>query len=164
MPATPRKLERLSRFLAHARRAEPAIYVLVAAAATLLVAVRFYGSIRLQTLYSEAWSRPELFFAGEYRGRGGPWSAPLDDVFIHFDFARSTAHGRPFEWVAGNGYSSGGTSLLYPFVLAIGYRLGFHGLQLMEWGQSSPEYVFPSCSRPGTLSATCRPGPLTSHR
>jgi hypothetical protein len=133
MPATPRKLERLSRLLAHARRAEPAIYVLVAAAATLLVAVRFYSSIRLQTLYSEAWSHPELFFDGEYRGKGGPWSAPLDDVFIHFDFARSTARGRPFEWVAGNGYSSGGTSMLYPFVLAIGYRLGFQGLDLMEW-------------------------------
>ena len=133
MPATTRKLERLARFLAHARRAEPLIYVLVAGAATLLVALRFYGSIRLQTLYSEAWSRPELFFDGEYRGKGGPWSAPLDDVFIHFDFARSTANGHPFEWVAGNGYSSGGTSLLYPFVLAIGYRLGFQGLDLMEW-------------------------------
>lgn len=107
--------------------------MLVAAAATLFVAMRFYSSIRLQTLYSEAWSRPELFFDGEYRGAGGPWSAPLDDVFIHFDFARSTAKGHPFEWVAGNGYSSGGTSLLYPFVLAIGYRLGFHGLELMEW-------------------------------
>jgi hypothetical protein len=133
MPATPRKLERLSRFLAHVRRAEPVIYVLVVAAATLLVALRFYSSIRLQTLYSEAWSRPELFFDGEYRGKGGPWSAPLDDVFIHFDFARSTARGHPFEWVGGNGYSSGGTSTLYPFVLAIGYRLGFHGLDLMEW-------------------------------
>jgi hypothetical protein len=61
------------------------------------------------------------------------WSAPLDDVFIHFDFARSAARGFPFEWIDGNGYSSGGTSLLYPLVLALGLRLGFHGLNLMHF-------------------------------
>ena len=58
---------------------------------------------------------------------GGEWSAPLDDVFIHFDYARAAAEGHPFEWFAGNGYSSGNTSLLYPFVLAVGYLAGFHG-------------------------------------
>src|SRR5690606_8154026 len=63
----------------------------------------------------------------------GDWSAPLDDVFIHFDFARSTARGHPFEWLEGNGYSSGGTSLLYPFVLAVGYWLGFQDLNIMVW-------------------------------
>src|SRR5690606_31103252 len=35
--------------------------------------------------------------------------------------------------VPGNGYSSGGTSFLYPFVLAVGYWLGFRELDLMEW-------------------------------
>ncbi|HEY8944969.1 MAG TPA: hypothetical protein VIM73_11940, partial [Polyangiaceae bacterium] len=78
------------------------------------------------------WAGPAHFEALVSRS-GGPWSAPLDDVFIHFDFARATARGFPFEWIEGNGYSSGGTSLLYPFVLAIGYRLGFRELQLMEW-------------------------------
>lgn len=63
----------------------------------------------------------------------GTWSAPLDDVFIHFDFARETARGRPFQWSEGAGYSSGGTSLLYPFVLAAGYLLGFKKLELMAW-------------------------------
>src|SRR6185436_5918592 len=53
--------------------------------------------------------------------RTGPWPAPLDDVYIHFDFARSIAQGHPFEWIPGNGYSSGATSLVYPFVLAAGY-------------------------------------------
>src|SRR6202012_5193936 len=38
-----------------------------------------------------------------------------------------------FEWARGNGYSSGGTSLLYPFVLAPGFALGFRGLRLMEF-------------------------------
>ena len=131
MPVTPRKLERLQRFLDRLRPAEPILYVAFCALATLYVATRFYGSLRLQTLYSDAWASPELVRGGE--NSAGPWSAPLDDVFIHFDFARSAARGHPFEWVLGNGYSSGGTSLLYPFVLAVGFRLGFRGLDLMEW-------------------------------
>src|SRR5262245_33583102 len=64
---------------------------------------------------------------------GGEWSAPLDDVFIHFDYARSTALGHPFEWVVGNGYSSGDTSLTYPFVLAFGWLLGFREQSLVLW-------------------------------
>jgi hypothetical protein len=54
-------------------------------------------------------------------------------VFIHFDFARSFARGFPFHWSEGNGYSSGGTSLLYPVTLALGYWLGFRKLSLMVW-------------------------------
>jgi hypothetical protein len=80
--------------------------------------------------------RGQLFLSDAAHGRLEaltPWSAPLDDVFIHFDFARSTARGYPFEWSEGNGYSSGGTSLLYPFVLAVGYWLGYQGTSLMLW-------------------------------
>jgi hypothetical protein len=58
------------------------------------------------------------------------WSAPLDDTFIHFDFARSFAHGRPFEWTLGGGYSSGATSWLYAAVLALGILFGYDGLDL----------------------------------
>jgi hypothetical protein len=54
---------------------------------------------------------------------------PLDDVFIHFGFARSAALGHPFAWIPENGYSSGGTSLTYPLVLAPGWLLGLRG----EW-------------------------------
>ena len=64
---------------------------------------------------------------------GGEWSAPLDDVFIHFDYARATARGYPFQWSEGNGFSSGNTSLSYPFVLAAGYWVGFRGMDLMRW-------------------------------
>jgi hypothetical protein len=109
------------------------IYVLFCAIATLYVGSLFFGSARLQTLYSEYWSNPPSFQGGTANRTLGPWSAPLDDVFIHFDFARSAARGRPFEWSQGNGYSSGGTSLIYPFVLAVGYALGLTGLDLMEW-------------------------------
>lgn len=115
------------------RAALTPIYVLFCAVATLYVGSLFLGSARLQTLYSEYWSNPQSFQEGAANRTLGPWSAPLDDVFIHFDFARSAARGRPFEWSLGNGYSSGGTSLIYPLVLAVGYRLGLTGLELMEW-------------------------------
>jgi hypothetical protein len=125
------KLERLRPLLRRLRVWEPVLYALVCAVGTLHVAARFYGSSRLQTLYSDYWAAPELWHHGARAF--GPWSAPLDDVFIHFDFARSAAQGHPFEWVPGNGYSSGSTSLLYPFVLAAGYAVGFQGLDLMLW-------------------------------
>lgn len=69
------------------------------------------------------------FYVPAFR-KAGMWPAPLDDVYIHFDFARSAALGHPFEWMPGNGYSSGATSLLYPFVLAAGYLIGFRGAWL----------------------------------
>jgi hypothetical protein len=130
MPFTLPKLDQLRRRFGPVTPLEPVVYALFAGVVTLLVATRFYGSARLQTLYSDTWSNPAAF--GQLGGLG-PWSAPLDDVFIHFDFARSAARGHPFEWCAGNGYSSGGTSLLYPFVLALGELAGFRGLELMEW-------------------------------
>ncbi|MEO8905480.1 MAG: hypothetical protein ABI488_23435 [Polyangiaceae bacterium] len=114
-------------------RYEPILYLVVAGLCTLSVACRFYASLKLQTLYAYAWARPDLyqFFARERVL--GTWSAPLDDVFIHFDFAREIVRGHPFQWSEGAGYSSGGTSLLYPFVLAAGYALGFRKLELMAW-------------------------------
>src|SRR4051812_39797465 len=90
-------------------RFEPVLYLVFAGLCTLLVACRFYASLKLQTLYAYAWARPDLyqFFARERVL--GTWSAPLDDVFIHFDFAREVTRGHPFQWSEGAGYSSGGT-------------------------------------------------------
>lgn len=91
----------------------------------LLVAVYFYSQLHLQISYIDA-QRGAL--------HGEPiWSAPLDDVFIHFDFARSAARGYPFRWIVENGYSSGGTSLSYPLFLAVGYLAGAKGTLLMVW-------------------------------
>src|SRR3954470_5697185 len=81
--------------------------------ATLFVARTFYQYMLVQT--------------------HGAWSAPLDDVFIHFDYARATARGYPFQWSEGNGFSSGNTSLSYPFALALGYWVGFRDLAIMRW-------------------------------
>jgi hypothetical protein len=59
--------------------------------------------------------------------RAGTWPAPLDDVYIYYGFARSTALGHVLAWTPGNGYSSGATSLLYPLVLAPFWLVGFRG-------------------------------------
>lgn len=67
-------------------------------------------------------------------GVGRGWfPAPLDDVYIHFDFARSLGQGHPFEWIPGQGYSSGETSPLYAVLLALGWVLGFRGRALGVW-------------------------------
>ena len=89
------------------------LYPAFAAACILYAAAAFYGSLHRQT--------------------HGAWSAPLDDVFIHFDYARATARGYPFQWSEGNGVSSGNTSLTYPFALALGYWMGFREMSLMHW-------------------------------
>ncbi|WP_438026999.1 hypothetical protein [Sorangium sp. So ce233] len=104
---------RLDRLVAAWPRVDPVLFAAYAGACVLYAAVAFYGAMHQQT--------------------GGMWSAPLDDVFIHFDYARATARGYPFEWSEGNGFSSGNTSLSYPFVLALGYLIGFRGLLLMQW-------------------------------
>jgi hypothetical protein len=113
------------------RRIDPLLYALWAAVSTLASARAFYGYMLKQT--------------------DGEWSAPLDDVFIHFDYARATALGHPFEWTVGNGYSSGNTSLTYPFVLAFGWLLGFTGRSLMKWAA-----VLAAMSVFGVLLATRR--------
>lgn len=95
------------------QRLDEALFPTFAGACVLYAATTFYGSLHRQT--------------------HGEWSAPLDDVFIHFDYARATARGYPFQWSEGNGFSSGNTSLVYPFVLALGYWVGFHGMSLMLW-------------------------------
>ncbi|EYF03794.1 Hypothetical protein CAP_5224 [Chondromyces apiculatus DSM 436] len=105
--------ERSGRLVDTLARFEPALYALWSGACVLYAAVAFYGAMHRQT--------------------GGVWSAPLDDVFIHFDYARAAARGYPFQWTEGNGFSSGNTSIAYPFVLALGYLIGFRGLLLMEW-------------------------------
>jgi hypothetical protein len=74
-----------------------------------------------------------VFWVPSLEAARGFFPAPLDDVYIHFDFARSIARGHPFEWLPGNGYSSGETSPLYAVVLALGYGLGFHGRLLGVW-------------------------------
>ncbi len=124
------KLTRLSQRIASV---EPWLYLLVVAGVTICAAQRFYSSSFWQLNNSVAWAVGDAFDPAHREMLPKLWSAPLDDVFIHFDFARAAARGMPFEWIDGNGYSSGGTSLLYPFVLALGMLAGFRGLNLMHF-------------------------------
>lgn len=63
----------------------------------------------------------------------GEFVLPLDDVYIHFQYARQLANGQPFVYNPGQPPTSGATSFLYPFILAFGYLIGFQGLNLALW-------------------------------
>ncbi|MBZ0289053.1 MAG: hypothetical protein K8I30_15650, partial [Anaerolineae bacterium] len=63
----------------------------------------------------------------------GEFVMPLDDVYIHFQYARQMALGQPYIYNPGLPPTSGATSFLYPYMLAIGYFLGFQGLSLGLW-------------------------------
>jgi len=56
---------------------------------------------------------------------GGEPGVPLDDAYIHFQYARALAEGRFYAFQAGEGYTSGATSLLWPALLAPFYLVGF---------------------------------------
>lgn len=58
---------------------------------------------------------------------------PLDDAYIHFQYARQIAAGELYVYNPGLPPTSGATSFLYPFILALGYQLSFQGLQLGSW-------------------------------
>jgi hypothetical protein len=58
--------------------------------------------------------------------------AALDDAYIHFQYARQMALGKPWQYNSGDPVSTGATSLLYPFLLAAAYLLGFQG-ELIVW-------------------------------
>jgi hypothetical protein len=66
------------------------------------------------------------------RNAGVP-AVPLDDSYIHFQFARSFAEGHPFVYSPGALPVAGATSLLWPLLLAIPQCLGVHGSALIPW-------------------------------
>lgn len=61
---------------------------------------------------------------------GGP-AVPLDDAFIHFQYARRLTEGGFFAYVAGEGYTTGATSLLWPILLAPFHALGLRDVSLI---------------------------------
>src|SRR5260370_29942333 len=48
---------------------------------------------------------------------------PMDEVYIHFQYARVLAEGHPLRYNPDQSPTSGATSLLYPAILAVGYWL-----------------------------------------
>jgi hypothetical protein len=81
----------------------------------------------------------------------GRLGAPLDDSYIHFQFARSFARFHPFEYAAGLPRVPGATSLLWPALLtpAIWLGAGPGALLALTWvlgfvalfGQASEVYL-----------------------
>ena len=69
---------------------------------------------------------------------GGTPAVPLDDSYIHFQFARSFAEGHPFVFSPGTAPVPGATSLLWPLLLAIPQLFGVHGSAIIPfaWGLS----------------------------
>ena len=59
------------------------------------------------------------------------WSVPVDDTYIHLHYARGIANGHPFQYHAGDGYSTGCTSPLYVVLLAGFFTAGLDGLELV---------------------------------
>lgn len=64
---------------------------------------------------------------------GDPLLMPLDDTYIHFQYARQWAAGQPMTYHPGDPATSGATSLLYAPLLALGYAVGFSGWSLAYW-------------------------------
>jgi hypothetical protein len=58
---------------------------------------------------------------------GGAPAVPLDDAFIHFQYARSFAEFRALVYTPGAEPVAGATSLLWPVVLAPFHLVGFRG-------------------------------------
>jgi len=58
---------------------------------------------------------------------GGQIAAPLDDTYIHLQYARQLAAGHFFAYNTADGYSSGATSFLYVLLLGLAARLGAQG-------------------------------------
>lgn len=74
-----------------------------------------------------------VYVAGSVAAGGGSPVMPLDDAYIHFQYARVLAEGYPYQYNPGLPATSGATSFLYPYLLAVGYWLGFKGLALGLW-------------------------------
>ncbi|MES1184614.1 MAG: hypothetical protein ABUL60_12440 [Myxococcales bacterium] len=104
------------------------------------------GVFALATLGLAVWAGSTVLTAG-----GGRLGAPLDDSYIHFQFARSFARFRPFEYVPGLPRVPGATSLLWPALLVPAIWLGASGSALvaLTWllgfaalfGQASEVYL-----------------------
>jgi hypothetical protein len=58
---------------------------------------------------------------------------PLDDTYIHFQYAKQLTTGYPYQYNIGDAPTSGATSFVYPYLLAVGYFIGFRELNLGYW-------------------------------
>jgi hypothetical protein len=76
-----------------------------------------------------------MFLSGLW-GSDGHLAAPLDDTFIHFQYAQQLAAGHPFEYNTGDPPSSGDSSFIYPFMLAPSYLVGLDGMEALLYADA----------------------------
>lgn len=68
---------------------------------------------------------------GVLAANGGEPAVPLDDAYIHFQYARSFWEGRGFAFTEGSVPTPGATSLLWPAALALFYGFGLRAENLI---------------------------------
>jgi hypothetical protein len=75
---------------------------------------------------------------GGVLARLGHPGAALDDSYIHFQYARAIAEGHPFRFQAGEPFTMGATSLLWPVLLAPFHAVGFRDEAILwpAWAMS----------------------------
>jgi hypothetical protein len=74
--------------------------------------------------------------------------APLDDVYIHLQYASQLGRGQFFQYSTGDPISTGASSFLYVAVLALAYLIGFRGDLLLPFAVSFGVLCF-------ALTASC---------
>jgi hypothetical protein len=65
-----------------------------------------------------------LWVVGLWSSLGWTLAFPLDDAYIHLQYARELAAGRPWSYDAADPMTTGATSTLWPILLAPGFWLG----------------------------------------
>ncbi len=68
-----------------------------------------------------------IFLSLNLHYTGGEIILPLDDSYIYAQYSKSIVEGHPFRFTPESEPSTGVTGLLYPFILAPFYLLGFRG-------------------------------------
>lgn len=74
------------------------------------------------------------YLAGMLASPDGTMAVPQPDTFLYCQAARRIVEGHPFSFSEGTAVSTGTTSVLYPFILAIPYALGATGDSLFMAG------------------------------
>lgn len=72
-----------------------------------------------------------LFAVAMWQLTGGHLMAPLDDTFIHLQYAKQLARGHFFVYSPHDSYSTGATSLIYPLLFVPFFWLGLKAVQLL---------------------------------
>ena len=90
-----------------------------------LAILLFLGALQILTYY---------FVGSMLTPRPFSVALPQPDTLLYCQSAKQIAHGQPFIFSPGEAPSTGCTSHLYPFLLAVPYLLGMHGAKLLLGG------------------------------